>query len=113
MPTRLMLSLLTALVAAFIVAGAAQARSMYVTSTAYSPCSAGSIMANGNSVHTGAVAMNALRLGTHIWVSRSPTGQRQFTVEDRHAPGSTGLDFWVESCWLARTWGRRTVRVSY
>lgn len=109
MPTRLMLSLLTALVAAFIVASAAQARSMYVTSTAYCLQSR---TATGGHGFVGSVAFDYARLGTRIHVSQSPTGVRMHTVNDR-TDGRTGLDFWVPSCAQARAWGRRTVRVSY
>jgi 3D (Asp-Asp-Asp) domain-containing protein len=69
-------------------------------------------MANGNHVHIGAVAMNGPRFGTRLWAQRSPFGARSFTVEDRIGSGSQ-LDFWVPSCWQARAWGRRSVRVSF
>jgi 3D (Asp-Asp-Asp) domain-containing protein len=68
-------------------------------------------MANGQRPYVGVVAMNGVRLGTRIWVSRSPYGARSFAVKDRIGWGSQ-LDFWVPSCALARRWGRRTVRVS-
>lgn len=114
MAVKFMLSFLTALMVIFVMSGAAQARSMSVTSTAYSVgCGGGWTMANGDKVHVGAIAMNGIRFGTRVRVTRSPTGLRWHTVEDRHAPGSTGLDFWVRSCWLARAWGRRVVRVTY
>jgi len=80
-----------------------------VSSTAY--CVRGR-MANGRSTHMGAVAMNGVQLGTRIRASRSPTGLRWHTVEDRIGSGSQ-LDFWVPSCAQARAWGRRTVRVTY
>jgi hypothetical protein len=70
----------------------------YLTSTAY--CLRGR-MANGQFVHAGAVAMNGVRLGTRIRVSRSPTGRLRFTVKDRIGWG-TQLDFWVPSCAQAR-----------
>jgi 3D (Asp-Asp-Asp) domain-containing protein len=86
-------------------------RTMLVESTAYSPCSSGSIMANGRRTHIGAVAMNLLPLGTRIRVNRSPfPGRRSFTVSDRIGHGSQ-LDFWTPSCAGARAWGRRLVRV--
>jgi 3D (Asp-Asp-Asp) domain-containing protein len=81
----------------------------YVQSTAY--CDRGR-MANGRQTHLGAVAMNSVRLGTQIRVSRSPTGLRWHIVSDRIGWGSQ-LDFWVPSCARARLWGRRTVRVAY
>jgi 3D (Asp-Asp-Asp) domain-containing protein len=102
--------LVAALTAAttFVGAAAAQARSFYVSSTAY--CLRGT-MANGLPVRYGAVAMNMVPLGTRIWVSRSPTGLRRHTVMDRIGWG-TQLDFWVPSCARAVQWGRRRVRVT-
>jgi 3D (Asp-Asp-Asp) domain-containing protein len=84
-------------------------RVAFVSSTAY--CVRGR-MANGRYVHTGAVAMNSVPLGTRVRVSRSPTGLRWHRVEDRIGYGSQ-FDFWVPSCAQARAWGRRTVRVTY
>lgn len=99
---------IAAVASSLAVAPAAQARSFYVTSTAY--CLHGR-MANGQRVHFGAVAMNMLPLGTRISVSRSPTGLRRHTVADRIGWG-TQLDFWVPSCAQARQWGRRRVKVT-
>jgi len=107
--------LTAALSAAALLAFAApaHARTLYVTSTAYSwGCGASGPMANGARPYIGAVAMNMLPLGRRIRVSRSPTGLRWHTVADRIGYG-TQLDFFVGSCWLARAWGRRTVRVTY
>lgn len=78
-----------------------------LNSTAY--CLSGT-MANGRRVHSGAVAMNLLSLGSHVTVSSSPLGTRHFTVEDRIGWGSQ-IDFWVPSCALALAWGRRQVKV--
>lgn len=108
MRTKLMLSLLTAIMVCSLTS-AAQARSMYVTSTAY--CLRGT-MSDGTFTRPGSVAMNMVPLGTHIRVSRSPTGRKYHTVRD-HIGWGTQLDFWVPTCWQARAWGRRTVRVNY
>lgn len=80
-------------------------------STAYSPCSAGSIMADGTHVRSGSVASNRHPLGTRIQLVGAPTffGRRDFTVRDRIGWGSD-LDFWTPSCSGALAWGRRTVR---
>lgn len=76
-----------------------------VTSTAY--CLKGT-MANGQTVHSGAVANNHLPLGTRVYVSRSPYGTHRFVVKDRIGHG-TDLDFWVPSCATAAAWGRQAV----
>jgi 3D (Asp-Asp-Asp) domain-containing protein len=77
------------------------------SSTAY--CLQGT-MADGSYTRPGSVAHNGYRLGTHLWISPSPTGRRRFVVRDRIGWG-TQLDFWTPSCAAARAWGRRTVRV--
>jgi 3D (Asp-Asp-Asp) domain-containing protein len=80
-----------------------------VTSTAYTPCSAGQIMADGSRVRFGSVANNFLRFGTRIRLTKpGPYGRRTFTVRDRIGYGSQ-LDFWVPSCRYGFYWGRRTV----
>jgi 3D (Asp-Asp-Asp) domain-containing protein len=111
MTAKVMLSALlaAALMAVLLMAGAAQARSMKVTSTAY--CLRGT-MANGTFTRQGSVAMNMVPLGTRIKVSQSPTGRLFHTVRDRIGWG-TQLDFWVASCGQAHAWGRRTVRVKF
>lgn len=78
-----------------------------VISTAY--CLSGT-MADGTGVRGGSVANNWYPLGTKITVSASPTGRKRFVVRDRIGWGSS-LDFWVPSCSLARSWGRRTVKI--
>lgn len=100
-----------ALAATALLAGAttAQARTMYVSSTAY--CLQGRT-ANGGHGYIGSVAFDYARLGTRIHVSRSPSGLRWHRVNDR-TDGRTGLDFWTSSCWLARAWGRRSVKVTF
>lgn len=80
-----------------------------ITSTAYCLRSK---MSNGEHGYEGAVAMNGVPLGTLVTVDDSPVGPGTFTVTDRHAPGSTGIDFYVNDCWLAQRWGRHTVEAS-
>src|SRR3954454_16879485 len=106
--------LLAAAVIVLLLAVPAQARTMYVQSTAYSVgCGGGVRTASGARGGVGFVAMSGVRFGTRVSVSRAPTGLRWHTVLDRHAPGSTGLDFWVPSCAKARAWGRRMVKVTF
>jgi len=92
-------------------------RHLTVSSTAYSPCSSGSMMANGRHVRWGAVANNMLPLGTRIRLDRPisahrPDGRlvhrRWFTVADRIGWG-TELDVWMPSCADAVAYGSRTV----
>ena len=83
-------------------------------STAYSYCSAGTVMADGSHVRSGSVASNRHPLGTRIYLTgRSFFGRRSFTVRDRIGYGSD-LDFWTPSCRAAHVWGRRyvTYRIS-
>lgn len=82
-----------------------------VSATAYDPCSAGTRMADGHTVHVGAVADNALPLGTHIRLRRGIRalgGRRRFTVEDRGGP-QMQLDIWMPDCHSAIEFGRRLV----
>lgn len=62
-------------------------------------------MANGRQVHSGAVAMNHIPLGTRFY---SPTLDRHFVVEDRIGHG-TEFDIWFPSCDLAVDYGRRNI----
>ena len=78
------------------------------TSTAYSPCSSGSVMADGSHVRWGSVAQNGLRLGTRIRLTRPVHGRRVFTVRDRIGHG-TQLDIFMPSCRAAVLYGRRRV----
>jgi 3D (Asp-Asp-Asp) domain-containing protein len=78
-----------------------------VVSTAY--CLGGT-MADGSHVRAGSVASNNYPLGTHLIINNSPTGRRHWIVRDRIGWG-TQLDFWVPTCWKARKWGRRAVRI--
>lgn len=80
---------------------------MIANSTAY--CQQG-VMANGQYVHEGSVAMNDRPLGSRITVSPPFYGRRLFVVRDRIGYGSQ-LDFWTGSCTAALRWGRRNVRV--
>lgn len=102
--------LVAALVAASVVPATAVARGRHysVQSTAYSPCSSGTIMANGQHTHWGAVANNFLPLGTRIRMDHRVRGRRWFTVEDRIGHGSQ-LDIFMPSCAAAIQWGRRQI----
>jgi 3D (Asp-Asp-Asp) domain-containing protein len=80
------------------------------SSTSYSPCSSGSVMADGTRTRFGSVASNRHPLGTRIrLIGVRFHGRRTFTVRDRIGSGSE-LDFWTASCAAARRWGRRRVR---
>lgn len=96
-------------------------RQYAVGSTAYDLCSSGPIMADGRHVHTGAVAINFLPLGTRIRLDQpirmhNTHGvlerRRAFVVEDRIGWG-TQADFWFARCAEANAYGRqrRTFRV--
>lgn len=78
-----------------------------VVSTAY--CLSGT-MADGTHVRAGSVASNRYPLGTHLIISNSPTGRKEWVVRDRIGWG-TELDFWLPTCDQARHWGRRTVHI--
>lgn len=80
------------------------------TSTAYSPCSSGKVMADGSRTRWGSVAQNTLRLGTRIRLTHPVHGRRTFTVRDRIGSG-TQLDIWMPDCRAAIQYGRR--RVTY
>lgn len=86
------------------------AASVLVVSTAYSPCSSGSTMADGSPTRPGSVAHNGYPLGTKLTVWPSPDGLRHYTVRDRIGCCTT-IDFWVADCGTAISWGRRTVHV--
>jgi hypothetical protein len=78
-------------------------------STSYSPCSSGTIMADGTHVRIGSAASNRHPLGTQITLTQpGPGGLRHWTIRDRIGWGSE-LDFWQPSCSGAVTWGRRYV----
>jgi 3D (Asp-Asp-Asp) domain-containing protein len=67
-------------------------------------------MADGTYTRAGSVAQNGYPLGTRLWITPSPTGQRRFVVRDRIGWG-TQLDFWTPTCGQAIAWGRRVVHV--
>ena len=79
------------------------------SSTAYSPCSSGSTMADGTPTYWGAVASNRHPLGTLIRTRRPIHGKRWFRIRDRIGYGSD-LDVFMPSCGDAIRYGRRTVR---
>lgn len=79
--------------------------------TAYSPCSSGSVMANGHRTSWGSVAVNGLRLGTRIRFARPVHGRRVFTVRDRGGmPSPWAVDVWMADCRAAVRFGRHVRR---
>ena len=82
-----------------------------VTTTAYSPCSSGTITASGQPVRDGIAAVNWLRLGTRIRVWPPAFGRTLFVVLDRVGYG-TSLDLYTSSCSAAIVFGRRLERVT-
>ena len=85
------------------------ARTITAESTAYTPCSSGTVMADGTRVRWGSVASNWHPLGTRIRLTRRVNGRRVFTVRDRIGSGSQ-LDFFMPSCQAGIRYGRRVVR---
>lgn len=86
----------------------AQSAAGRLRSTSY--CLTGG-MASGRRTYVGAVAANRYRLGTKLTAWPNPWGDpgMVFTVEDRHAPGATQLDFAMPGeCRRALAWGNRT-----
>lgn len=81
-----------------------------VTATSYSPCSSGSVMADGHRTYFGAVASNRHPLGTLLRFTHTLYGRRYFRVRDRIGHG-TELDVWQPSCSGAIAFGRR--RIAY
>lgn len=93
-----------------MIAALATSAIFAASSTSYSPCSSGAIMADGTRTRFGSVASNRHPLGTRIrLVGARFGGRRTFTVRDRIGSGSE-LDFWTSSCAAARRCGRRRVR---
>lgn len=87
------------------------AATITATSTAYSPCSSGSIMSDGTRTRFGSVASNWHPLHTRIRLSRPVLGRRVFVVRDRIGdPRSSQLDIWMSSCSAAIRYGRRQVK---
>jgi len=99
-----LLATMIALVPASLTAGT-------VTTTAYSPCSSGTITASGERVHDGVAAANWLRLGTRIRVWPPAFGRTLYVVLDRVGYG-TSLDLYTTSCTAAVRFGRRLERVT-
>lgn len=110
---RLRIAVATGLVA---FAWQANAYAWTVSSTSYSPCSAGQTMADGSRVRWGSVAVpeGALALGTRITLRPGLYGRHRFTVRDHIGHGSQ-LDIWQSSCSGAIQYGRRLqdVRVGW
>jgi 3D (Asp-Asp-Asp) domain-containing protein len=79
--------------------------------TAYSPCSSGTVMADGTPTRRGSLAHNGLPLGTRVWVQPAVFGRHRYTVRDRIGYGSEA-DFWTPSCSAAVAFGRRTVQIT-
>jgi 3D (Asp-Asp-Asp) domain-containing protein len=90
-----------------MIALLAKAAVITASVTAYSPCSSGSVMANGHPTSWGSVAVNGLRLGTRIRFRRPIHGRRRFVVRDRGAmPDPWAVDVWMPSCGEAVRFGR-------
>jgi 3D (Asp-Asp-Asp) domain-containing protein len=79
-----------------------------VEATAYSPCSSGTIMADGHRTYFGAVASNRLPMHTLIRVRRKVHGRRLFRVRDRGS-ARMQLDFFLPNCRDAVEFGRRRI----
>lgn len=77
--------------------------------TAYSPCSSGSVMADGHRVRWGAVASNTLPMHAVLRFERRLNGRRFFRVQDRGG-AIMRLDIFMPSCSGAIMFGRRTIR---
>lgn len=82
----------------------------WIESSAYTPCSAGQIMANGQRVYDGAVASTVLKRGTKWRVVEGPTAGRTYTVADTGGPRAT-FDIWMPSCPAAIQYGRPTILI--
>jgi 3D (Asp-Asp-Asp) domain-containing protein len=90
-----------------VIALLAKAAVITASVTAYSPCSSGSVMANGEHTHWGSVAVNGLRLGTRIRFRHPVRGRRVFTVRDRGGMrGHLDVDVFMPSCSAAVRFGR-------
>ena len=99
------------LAAAMVLLVASSEPAEAATSTAYSPCSSGTIMADGTPTRPGSAAHNGLALGTRITVRPAPFGRARWTVRDRIGYG-TELDLWTASCPGAIAYGRRPVTIT-
>lgn len=79
-----------------------------VHSTAY--CLQGR-MANGQSAHSGAAAMNGVPLGTKFKVMTGPLRGEVLTVKDRVGSGSEFDVAMPSNCTAARSYGQRTINI--
>lgn len=79
-----------------------------VHSTAY--CLQGR-MANGQTAHSGAAAMNGVPLGAKFKVRTGPLRGEVLTVKDRVGYGSEFDIAMPSNCTAARSYGRRTVNI--
>jgi 3D (Asp-Asp-Asp) domain-containing protein len=84
----------------------ATAAAIVVSATAYSPCSSGTVMADGTHTRWGSVASNHLRMHTRIRFTRPIHGRHIFTVRDRGSAGMQ-LDVFMPSCRDAVRFGRQ------
>jgi 3D (Asp-Asp-Asp) domain-containing protein len=88
----------------------AAASLLTASSTAYSPCSSGAVMADGTRTRFGSVASNDLPLHTRIRFTRPVHGRKTFTVRDTGGMGHGVIDIWMADCRAAINYGRRRVR---
>ena len=102
---------MAALARAAVVTFALTQTTTIVTTTAYSPCSSGTITASGQPVRPGMAAANWLPLGTHIRIWPPAFGRTSYIVDDRVGYG-TSLDLYTSNCTAAIQYGRRTERVT-
>ena len=97
--------------AAAVTFALAHTTSTIVTTTAYSPCSSGTITASGQPVRPGIAAANWLPLGTRIRIWPPAFGRTRYVVDDRVGYG-TQLDLYTSSCTAAIQYGRRIEHVT-
>lgn len=87
----------------------AAVREITASSTAYTPCSSGTMTANGHKVRWGIVASNWHPFGTRIRLSRPVRGLSVFVVDDRIGHG-TDLDIFFPNCRDGINYGRQVIR---
>lgn len=80
------------------------------TTSATAYCTSG-ITASGRYVQFGYVAQNGLPFGTRVRLYPPAFGRSVFRVQDRIGAGSN-LDIYINSCYQAIQFGRRTERVT-
>lgn len=68
-------------------------------------------MANGKTVHDGAVASNVLPMGSRWRVLGGPLDGRVFEVSDTGGSRVT-FDVWMASCRQANIFGRPTLQIA-